>query len=237
MALQIIAWMASGLWFSLYPIAEIRGEHLTRAAPTLDLSSGELHASAPSLPQMLSETLDRHLGNDWRLDELQLLRHGGGFAWRIAGQAPGGAFRRLVSSDGSTVFGALDRDAARARAEEWLSAPGRAVGADWVETAQPDSEIRGRALPLWRVRFEEPEGLSLYIDPWTGEIAARRTDRWRIFDFMWMLHVMDYETRDDFNHLLLQAAAALGLVIGVSGLVLWALTTRLRRRGRKAAAA
>ena len=31
MALQIIAWMASGLYFSLFPIAEIRGEHLTRA--------------------------------------------------------------------------------------------------------------------------------------------------------------------------------------------------------------
>lgn len=237
MALQIIAWMASGLWFALFPIAEIRGEHLTRPASTLELAGGELQASALPPPAALAQALDRHLGSGWGMDELRLVRHDGELAWRVGGQTADGPFQRLVSGDGSTVFDALDGEAARSRAEGWLLQPGQVAGVDWVETAGPDSEIRGRALPLWRVRFEEPEGLSLYIDPWTGEIAARRTDRWRIFDFFWMLHVMDYETRDDFNHLLLQVAAALGLVIGISGVVLWALTTRARRRGRNAVAA
>jgi len=85
-------------------------------------------------------------------------------------------------------------------------------------------------MPLWRVRFEQPESLNLYLDPWTGEMVARRTDRWRVFDFFWMLHIMDFDEREDFNHPLLQIAAALGLIIALSGVVLWALTTRLFRR-------
>jgi hypothetical protein len=47
-----------------------------------------------------------------------------------------------------------------------------------------------------------------------------------------MLHIMDFDTRDDFNHRLLQIAAALGLIIALSGLVFWAMTTRLFRRRR-----
>jgi uncharacterized iron-regulated membrane protein len=100
----------------------------------------------------------------------------------------------------------------------------------WVEEAAPDAEIRGRDLPLWKVGFSVPESLNLYIEPWTGELVARRTARWRVFDFLWMLHIMDFEARDDFNTPLLQIAAFLGLVIALSGLALWAVTTRLWRR-------
>ena len=50
--------------------------------------------------------------------------------------------------------------------------------------------------------------------------------------FLWMLHIMDFDTRDDFNHPLLQIAAALGLIIALSGVVFWAMTTRLFRRRR-----
>ena len=51
-----------------------------------------------------------------------------------------------------------------------------------------------------------------------------------MFDFFWMLHIMDFDEREDFNHPLLQIAAALGLIIALSGVVLWVLTTRLFRR-------
>ena len=100
--------------------------------------------------------------------------------------------------------------------------------------AAPGSEIRGRRLPVWKVDFSEPESLSVYVDPHTGEIVARRTTRWRVFDFLWMLHIMDFDERDDFNTPLLQVAAVLGLLIALSGLVYWAMTTRLFRRKRPA---
>ena len=44
---------------------------------------------------------------------------------------------------------------------------------------------------------------------------------------------MDFDDRDDFNTPLLQVAAVLGLLVAMTGLVFWAMTTRLFR-GRKA---
>jgi uncharacterized iron-regulated membrane protein len=106
---------------------------------------------------------------------------------------------------------------------------------EWIETVEQDSEIRGRDTPVWKVSFAQPESLNLYLDPWTGEILARRTDRWRIFDFFWMLHIMDFDAREDFNHPLLQISAALGLVIALSGVGLWAITSPILRRRRRQA--
>ena len=125
----------------------------------------------------------------------------------------------------------LTEAAAERRARSWLVSPLEPGAAEWIEEVEPDSEIRGRALPVWKVAFAQPESLNLYLDPWTGEILARRTDRWRVFDFFWMLHIMDFEARDNFSHPLLQIAAALGLIIALSGVVLWVLTTRVLRSG------
>ncbi|MCZ6828522.1 MAG: hypothetical protein O7F73_02845 [Gammaproteobacteria bacterium] len=46
---------------------------------------------------------------------------------------------------------------------------------------------------------------------------------------MWMLHILDFEDRDNFNTLLLQIAARLGIITIISGLVLWLMTTSLFR--------
>jgi hypothetical protein len=65
----------------------------------------------------------------------------------------------------------------------------------------------------------------------SGRIRAVRTDAWRWFDFLWSLHIMDYETRDNFNHLLIQFLSALGLLTVLSGLALF-VTTEIRKRTR-----
>jgi hypothetical protein len=52
-----------------------------------------------------------------------------------------------------------------------------------------------------------------------------------------MLHIMDFDTRDDFSHPLLQLAAAAGLIIALSGVVLWAVTTTSFSRRRRSLAA
>jgi len=49
-----------------------------------------------------------------------------------------------------------------------------------------------------------------------------------------MFHIMDYRTRDNFNHLLLQSFSLFGLLTVLSGFVLWAVTSpTLRGRRRK----
>ena len=47
---------------------------------------------------------------------------------------------------------------------------------------------------------------------------------------------MDFSERDDFNHPLLQIAAALGLIVALGGVILWLLTTSLFRNRKRLAA-
>ncbi|MEE8496576.1 MAG: PepSY domain-containing protein [Xanthomonadales bacterium] len=229
MAIQIIAWMASGLYFSIFPIEEIRGAHLTRVPESLKAEG----LSQMGSPAAVNRELDRHFGPGWELTSLSLVSKGDQMTWRIDGRVDGVAFRRLVLGDGTGVLPVLSAAEAVQIAQGWLLDTAEVQAIEWLESASPGSEIRGRNFPMWKVTFEEPESLNLYLDPWTGEILARRTTRWRVFDFFWMLHVMDFENRDDFNHPLLQIAAFLGLLIALSGVIFWAMTTSLFRKGQR----
>lgn len=93
---------------------------------------------------------------------------------------------------------------------------------------EPPIEFRGGLMPVYRVTLDHLKQPHLYISPMTGEVLKRRNKLWRIFDFFWMLHVMDYRGRDNFNHWLLTGASALAILTSVSGLVLWSY--RLPRR-------
>jgi hypothetical protein len=89
------------------------------------------------------------------------------------------------------------------------------------------------------VRFGDEEGATAYVPAELGQVLRIRNDQWRLFDFLWMLHTMDYQGRDDFNNVVLRAFSVLGLVTVASGFFLFALTTPTlrRRRGQRAARA
>ena len=61
----------------------------------------------------------------------------------------------------------------------------------------------------------------IYVSAERGVVTTRRNNRWRIFDFFWMLHTMDYQGRDSFNHWLLRIVSAFGLLTVLTGYVLW----------------
>jgi hypothetical protein len=66
-------------------------------------------------------------------------------------------------------------------------------------------------------------------------VTARRSTLWRVFDFLWSLHIMDFENHEDFNTPLLIVATALSLVMIIAGIVLFPsrLGYKAWRRRRK----
>ena len=60
--------------------------------------------------------------------------------------------------------------------------------------------VREHELPIWRVDFEDSRNSSYYVSGTTGDLLERRNDSWRLWDFFWMLHTMDYAKRTSFNH-------------------------------------
>jgi hypothetical protein len=93
----------------------------------------------------------------------------------------------------------------------------------------PDRETRNHLGPYWRIAFSDDARTAIYISIATGEILERRNDYWRTHDFFWMLHIMDYAQRENFNNPLVIGVALVSVWLGITGVML--LVASLRRRG------
>ena len=88
---------------------------------------------------------------------------------------------------------------------------------------QPGSEYRGRALPLYKIEAlnEEDEKINVYLDPYSEKIVAIRSNQWRVWDFMWGIHIMDWNERDNIGNIFLKVFSILALLSALSGIYLF----------------
>jgi hypothetical protein len=147
--------------------------------------------------------------------------------------AVGGASKVvLATASNGELRVPLTRTQALQLAQQDFSLPIAASSVDYIEAVASDDEYRGYPLPAWRVSFADDRNSRIYISAELAKVTARRNDVWRIFDLMWALHILDFEQRENFNTLLLQTLAWLGVVTIISGFVLWLMTTSLFRSRR-----
>ena len=95
------------------------------------------------------------------------------------------------------------------------------INATLITEDSAGSEYRGRPLPLYKISTDTKENINIYVNPMTGDILSIRSDSWRIWDFFWALHIMDYKDRENINNILLKIFSILALVTSVSGIVLF----------------
>ncbi|MGB0691960.1 MAG: PepSY domain-containing protein [Pseudomonadales bacterium] len=211
--IQLLAWTVSGLYFTIIPIEEIRGNHLLTKQPEPVSVADVSLLSVSDLAKQHATLADASLA------DVQLVS--------VLGQPVYLADNARFDAQSGAKLEPVSEAEAKAVVAERSEAPIREV--EYVEQVPVDSEYRGGELPAWRVTIAGDENAALYVGTQTGRIRAVRTDAWRWFDLLWSLHIMDYEAREDFNHLLIQAMAGLGLVTVMSGLALFFLTLRIRR--------
>ena len=103
---------------------------------------------------------------------------------------------------------------------------------------RPNLEARDHEGPMWRVNFADTDNSSSYVSATSGLPLVNRNDSWRTWDFVWMLHNMDYAKRTSFNHPLIIFAGFSALWLSLTGFYLlfktnWRPEQRwLRRRPR-----
>ena len=102
------------------------------------------------------------------------------------------------------------------------------VGVFEITEDQPGSEYRGRALPLYKIEAlnEEDEQINVYLDPYSEKIVAIRSNQWRIWDFMWGIHIMDWNERDNIGNVFLKVFSILALLSALSGIYLFFVTNK-----------
>ncbi len=212
LSLQLVAWFASGVVMSWFPIEQVRGEHLQRPAPTANWNDAVV-TPASALQQAPAP---------FRQAQLSLSQRGAEPVYQLQQDEQ----QLFISAISGQVLAPLSDAEVRMLAQQRYLGTG-AVHSAGLLTLAP-AEVRGLTAPLWQVQFSDPEHSVFYFHPVTGQLLRVRTDTWRLYDFFWMLHIMDYETRSDFNHplLIISAGSALGFTLG--GFVL--LYFRLRRK-------
>jgi len=216
---QFAVWLCSGLFFASFPIAEVRGDHVDT---TLVLSPND-GAALLSAATIIAVAAERGFSSVEALE----LRSAAGRPVYVA-RGPHRSSLRLDARTGALL--PVERAEAEAIARRDQRDQPNVVDAVLFESDAP-IEYRERPLPAWRVALDDPAGTAVWVDARSGEVTARRNDRWRQYDFLWSLHIMDYRGRDTFHHPLLIVAAAIGLLTVISGTVLW--TVRLVRWKRR----
>lgn len=206
LVLQVLFWFVSGLFFAVVPIERVRSEHtIAKQAPV----PIPLAAAAAGLQRIGSGSA----GATGEKIEIRSM-----LGKPVALVSKGEVRPRLYDLSSGRLLSPVPRNVAVAVAELDQAGNARAVRAEVVTTASP--EYRG-ALPAWRVDFEDGTRRSVYVAADTGAVTGRRSTLWRVYDFLWSLHIMDFKDHEDFNTPLLIGATGLGLIVIVTGIVLF----------------
>ncbi len=213
LALQFVLWMASGLIMSLLDHDKVQGHH--HRAEGLEQASA-WPAGSLSPADVLTGSSERPLRSveaSWVLGRPVYRLRDDASNWLV--DASSG---RRVSVDSATALVVAKAD---------YVGRGRAGSPELMHA--PNLEVRGHSAPIWRVTFDDDDTTTIYVSGQDGKILERRNNAWRLFDIAWMLHIMDYTERDDFNNPLVVTAAAGGLWIALTGAWLLVASLRIRR--------
>jgi len=225
-SLQLLTWSVSGFVFTLLDLDNVHGdlERRNDPVPAVRLEHVRLSpadACAVAAAGGVKRDLIAQVSLKERLERtVYELRDGRG--WPLC----------VVDASGGGVMASLTKgEAERVALADFL--PDAEVTSVELLEGEAPLEFRGGAMPVYRVMLDHPKNPHLYVSPVTGLVLKRRNRPWRQFDFLWMLHIMDYRERENFNHWLLTGFSALAILTSASGVALWGWRVGSRlRRGR-----
>ena len=193
----MLLWTVSGIYFAFNKIENVRGEQY-REEPNFNVDFSKLNFEIDGVQNI--RVTDR-------MDQEILVVDG------IYG-------REYLDFDGKDIE-QLNAEEAKALSAKHTSLIPKSV--ELVTENIVGSEFRGRALPIFRVKSvnDVGESINVYLNVYTGEVEAVRSIQWRIWDLMWGFHIMDWETRDDIDNLLLKIFSILALISSITGVLLF----------------
>lgn len=233
---QFLLWTLGGLYFSWSNLDNIHGDHLKRSAGAMPLS---LSLASPSVSmQALRQQLSVDVPGTVSVMGVQLIDMLGTPIYQLT--------YRVAQSDGQTVIqtqlanaltgqlrNELSKVEATAVAQRQFTGSSAIEQVEYLTGTSGHHEYRQKPLPAYAVTFRQPAHATVYVAAQLGTVQTIRTDPWRIFDVLWMLHTMDYEGRDDINNGLLRAFSVLGLLAITSGFALYFISSPGLRRKPK----
>lgn len=214
-AVPMLFWTLSGFVMVARPTEEVRGDALLRAPVPLRLS---VPAVVPTL-------------GDIPVAGLRLEPRADGPRWVV--QLTGQPERsRLADPATGRLLAPLGAAAAQREVAARYTGAARIVAVNRVDPANPPIAIN-RPFDGWQIVMSD--ATHFYVDAGSGAVVARRTRFWRVYDFMWGLHIMDLQGRKQIHNPWIVTFSLLTLAMTLMAFVLLPLATRRSSRVRKAA--
>ena len=197
--LQLLMWTVSGTMFAWLDHHEVAAEHSVRKlepavlAPSVALVQPENWGAGEILEVRLTSLLDEWV---WRVETTQDV-----------------TLRSATTGEPLQLTEQIVRELATRQY----------IGGGKVTSVvfHPTSTIETRdSASTWEVRFDDVQATTLYFSADDGRLVETRNSTWRLFDFFWMLHTMDYRGRDNFNNPLVITVGFAALWLALSGLIL-----------------
>lgn len=222
---QLFLWTVSGMVFSWNSIRAVRGENMIRTESPVDLSSFQLRDINQVLASLSAPGAD---GFEPVAIHVRTLMDRP--VYEVTGHGQQGQQTILIDAENGDRLSPIRPEQAGRIAQADFAEPVEVRSIERIDAVGPHSEYRGKELPAYRVALDHPTDTVIYVSADRGVVTTRRNNRWRVFDFFWMLHTMDYQGRDGFNHWLLRIVSAFGLLTVLSGYFLWLKTSPRWRR-------
>jgi len=207
--IQILVWGISGLYMTIVDIDIIHGDHLVKDISPSIISSESINP----IPQSILDEFDEDDKN-MALTNISLRN--------IAGKAYYQLQARRKSLLIDAISGEKPSEISKLEIESQVNL--YYAGDSELESLERlnhyPSEIGGRKRSVWQAQFDDAFNSTLYFDSLTGRLISKRTDLWRTFDFLWMLHIMDYRSREDIENNIFRVFAVLSLIFTFIGWLL-----------------
>lgn len=203
LGVQILLWICGGVVMSAIPIETVHGDHSRQFVEYQPLNFQEVYPLEKVLPWVQNpiESATLEMGDRGLVYNIKIQQ------WRSL---------YYSAITGKQLPPIEQAEAERIAAKNYR---GRSQIKSATLVANGSTEYKG-IVPAWRVEFADNDKTTFYIEPDSGKIAAVRNVYWRFYDFFWMLHIMDYKSREDFNHPLLITFASSALAFMVTGFIL-----------------
>ena len=199
-SIQLLLWTVSGIYFAYNKIELVRGEHLRNQ--TIE----ELSFDLKNLPPIQAKSIDIIVRLGQPLIKINTMS---GISY--------------LNKDGSPAS-KIKLDEAMKIVQNRTSL--NPLSALEIVDVPAGAEYRGRDLPLYQVITDHQDNIKVYLDAFSGEIVAIRSSSWRVWDFLWGLHIMDYIDRDNINNILINIFSLLALISSLSGVILFFITQK-----------
>lgn len=222
---QFLLWTAGGLYFSWSDMDEIHGDFQRRPAPLLAPDTA-IWVSPSVVIANLRAAGDRPDS----ILSLRLVPVLDAVCWQVIFFEKNAHRRypckaRLADTKTGALRPSLSKEEAVEVAARQFNGVPTLQSAVYLESVPLDHEYRENALPAWAVTFQHSSKTVVYVAAELGTVEKFRNEKWRIFDWLWMLHVMDYESRDHIGNWLLRAFSIMGLLTICSGFTLFVVTS------------